>query len=657
MIDPSGVTAYLYDAVGELTNQVVAYTNGPTLALSYAYSTNGSLTGLWTGSANGVTNSYQYDLLGRLTNVVANGTEAAGYGFDAVGNLQSMVYGNNVTNLYQYDSMNRLVNLAWKLHSAPLASFAYTVGPAGNRTGLTETVNGAPAQTYAWTYDPLYRLTQEALSGGKAGTANYTYDAVGNRLGRSAATFGPGGQTATFTANDGLAGDSYDNNGNTTLSTGTSYQYDALDHLTNVNSGAIIIGYDGDGNRVKKTVGGTTTYYLVDDRNPSGYAQVVEEWTTASSTTNLSRLYNYGLDLISQQQMPGGTISYYGTDGHGSTRFLANTSGVITDTYTYDAYGNLIASTGSTPNNYLYCGQQWDSDLGFYYNRARYLNPNTGRFWTLDTHEGDNTDPLSLHKYLYCQGNPIDGIDPKGHDDMVDMLCSMAINSTLQSMAMPVISSAVSTVGGQALSACIPQNVEQGLETLSPDAIELGVSGSVSGPLGKTPFGFTSGGGFEVLWSPHSTAIAAYDFGGGGVTFGKTGLAPSGQGTFGAVYSCPNSMDYSGEFITVSIPYATLPKMAQNKINGILGNSAGYVANVLGGTVNSDGEVTSIAHAIPVAGILNKTSINVFWCRYGGSFGFSVGYGLAPKIATSNVSVTWTWYKQLYPEGGRATAF
>jgi len=51
----------------------------------------------------------------------------------------------------------------------------------------------------------------------------------------------------------------------------------------------VLITYDGDGNRVKKTVGGVTTYYLLDDRNPSGYVQVMEEWTASGGVTNLSR--------------------------------------------------------------------------------------------------------------------------------------------------------------------------------------------------------------------------------------------------------------------------------------------------------------------------------------------------------------------------------
>jgi RHS repeat-associated protein len=102
-------------------------------------------------------------------------------------------------------------------------------------------------------------------------------------------------------------------------------------------------------------------------------------------------VYAYGLDLISQEQ-PGVATNYYGHDGHGSVRYLTSISGDITDTYTYDAYGNLVASSGSTANNYLYCGEQYDPQLKFYYNRARYLNPDTGRFWTMDTFAGNNED-------------------------------------------------------------------------------------------------------------------------------------------------------------------------------------------------------------------------------------------------------------------------
>jgi RHS repeat-associated protein len=86
----------------------------------------------------------------------------------------------------------------------------------------------------------------------------------------------------------------------------------------------------------------------------------------------------------------------------------------VTDTYDYDAFGNLVNSTGSTPNNYLFAGEQFDPALSLYYNRARYLNATTGRFWTLDLFEGNYQDPPSLHKYLYAGGDPVDSSDPTG---------------------------------------------------------------------------------------------------------------------------------------------------------------------------------------------------------------------------------------------------
>src|SRR5437868_4163073 len=62
----------------------------------------------------------------------------------------------------------------------------------------------------------------------------------------------------------------------------------------------------------------------------------------------------------------------------------------------YDAFGNLLHSTGTTPNNYLFAGEQFDPDLHLYYNRARYLNTSTGRFWSMDSYEGDQQSPASL---------------------------------------------------------------------------------------------------------------------------------------------------------------------------------------------------------------------------------------------------------------------
>jgi RHS repeat-associated protein len=182
--------------------------------------------------------------------------------------------------------------------------------------------------------------------------------------------------------------------------------------LTNFSGGAVTITYNGDSLRARKTAGGTNTYYLVDDRNPSGYPQVLEEWTANGGVTNLSRVYTYGLSLTSQKQ--GSTIYYFGTDGHGSTRLLLDNVGAVANAFAYDAYGSLIASNSTGQTTHFYCGEELDLDLGMYYVRARYYQPNTGRFWSMDTYEGLTGDPLSLHKYLYVECDPINKIDPSG---------------------------------------------------------------------------------------------------------------------------------------------------------------------------------------------------------------------------------------------------
>ncbi len=88
--------------------------------------------------------------------------------------------------------------------------------------------------------------------------------------------------------------------------------------------------------------------------------------------------------------------------------------------YEYDAFGNEVNHTGTTPNNYLYRGEQYDSDLGLYYLRARYMNPATGRFISRDPEEGKPVDPKTLHKYLYASGDPVNRVDPRGRDDLVE---------------------------------------------------------------------------------------------------------------------------------------------------------------------------------------------------------------------------------------------
>ena len=140
---------------------------------------------------------------------------------------------------------------------------------------------------------------------------------VGNRLNRTSSVAGVPSQSSTYDANDRLTSDNYDNNGNTTRASGNSYAYDFENHLTSLNGGNVTYVYDGDGNRVAKTVGGVSTDYLVETNNPTGYAQVVEELQSGA----VVKSFTYGHDLISQR-IVGGSLSFYGYDGHGLVRLL-----------------------------------------------------------------------------------------------------------------------------------------------------------------------------------------------------------------------------------------------------------------------------------------------------------------------------------------------
>ena len=221
----------------------------------------------------------------------------------------------------------------------------------------------------------------------------------------------------TYDHDDRLSTETYDANGNTLTTGGKTFAYDFENRLKSLNNGAVTIQYDADGNRVAKTVAGVTTRYLVDDLNPTGYAQVVEEVTG----TTASRTYTYSLQRISQNQQISSawTPSFYGYDGGGTVRLLTDSTGTVTDTYDYDAWGNEVNTTGSTPNVYLYRGEQFDTDLSLCYLRARFYNPLTGRLLARDPAEGATTDPSTLHKYLYATANPVNRTDPTGLDSIL----------------------------------------------------------------------------------------------------------------------------------------------------------------------------------------------------------------------------------------------
>ena len=491
MTDASGTTSYSYDRLDRPIGKAT-----PAGTLSYQRDLAGNQTSLTVQGISLASNvTYTYDADNRLATVV-DGAGTTTYSYDAAGNLAGFTYPNGVATSYTYNALNRLTQMQSVCGTqtgcgAPgtaVASYAYTLGAAGNRLSVTE-LSGRSA---IYTYDDLYRLTSETIAGAVSqnGAISYQYDAVGNRL-QLTSTVGaiPSG-LLNYDANDRLSTDVYDANGNTINNGGTANVYDFENRL--VQRGGVKIVYDGDGSRVAETVAGVTTNYVVAELNPTGYVQVVEEVRAGVS----QRGYTYGLERISQHiWVPSGAqgaafvavFSFYGYDGHGSVRYLTNSTGAKTDTYDYDAFGNLIASTGTTANNYLFAGEQFDPALGIYYNRARYYDQREGRFWTADTLEGSKDYPFSLHRYLYASANPINRIDPSGNFDfsiagqtftvsIQNVLTSIAINSLRGALFGGLFGATDALLGGK--------TGDQVLEEAAKGAL----IGAVLGPLAKIRF-------------------------------------------------------------------------------------------------------------------------------------------------------------------------
>ncbi|MCP4709665.1 MAG: RHS repeat-associated core domain-containing protein, partial [Planctomycetes bacterium] len=319
---------------------------------------------------------------------------------------------------YTYDSLNRLTYLVNRDDGGGIiSSYQYTLGPAGNRTRVEE----HSGRVINYTYDDLYRLTREDISDPVNGAESivYTYDPFGNRLTKSNSS---GTIDYTYDENDRLTSEAgpngtttytYDDNGNnlskSNVGESNDYYYDYENRLFEVQTGTDIMeyDYDADGIRVSSTKNSIVTNYLVDKNRD--YAQVLEEKDEAG---NLQVEYVHGDDLVSQNR--SGDISYYHYDGLGSTRAWTDDSAAVTDTYIYEAFGELVDHTGDTPNIYLYTGEQFDVNVGFYYLRARYYAPGIGRFVTHDPWGGNIFDPVSLHKYNYAKSNPVHFKDPTG---------------------------------------------------------------------------------------------------------------------------------------------------------------------------------------------------------------------------------------------------
>jgi len=433
--DKRGTTTYGYHPT---RGWLASVTNPDGKSIGYTYNNNGIISAV-TSLAGTI--SYKYTDSGRLHEVHDPQGSITTYGYDPAGNRTGLAYPNGTSVSYGYDDNNRLTSLSHKDGIGQvIASYAYTLGPIGNRTRIDE-ANGISRN---YTIDDLYRLTREEVAdpaNAQTYANDFTYDAVGNRQKKTYTPYNQPGFANDYTYNDAdqLLSENgitygYDLNGNLETKTDgsgtTTYTYDYDNRLVKVTSptGTTSYVYDADGNRVSSTTAAGTVNYLVDTNR--GLSQVVAEYKTDGTVI---ASYTYADDLISMTR--GGQTYWYHFDGLGSTRLLTDASGAVTDSYDYDAFGNLIARTGATENPFLFTGQRYDANTGFYHLRARYYQPETGRFTVVDPYAGDIYSPATLHKYLYCSNDPINRIDPTGMFSLFEFDISASIRSTLGQIA------------------------------------------------------------------------------------------------------------------------------------------------------------------------------------------------------------------------------
>ncbi|MDJ1420343.1 MAG: RHS repeat-associated core domain-containing protein [Candidatus Methanoperedens sp.] len=422
MADSYGTTNYQYDEL----NRLLSVINPAGQKVSYMYDLVGNRVQIT--YPDNKTASYAYDATNRLIDLTDRNGGITSYSYDPNGNLIGMTYPNGMKTEYIYDEDNRLIELINKNETQVISSFNYTLDAVGNRLRVDELFSERfeeATQTTTYEYDDLYRLTKVNYTLDKI--VKYNYDPMGNRLSMTTTIDGIDStidyiyDAADRLLKSGSITYSYDNNGNLIKKSENpgrvmSYSYDSANRLISISTlfGAkrdlYNFEYDGDGNRVSKTrISGkrTQSSEYVWDVN-SILPQVLTESDEKGTTT-----YTYGIDLISMTDPQRGEF-YYHHDGLGSIRSLSDSKESIKAIYSYDAFGQIQKKMGYVDNDFLFTGEQMDTETGLIYLRARYYDPAIGRFITKDPFPTIGIITQNINRYVYTMNNPVNLVDPSG---------------------------------------------------------------------------------------------------------------------------------------------------------------------------------------------------------------------------------------------------
>ena len=493
-------TEHLYDAANRLKQQ--NYTVGnKSFTTNYTYSsTDGLLTSMKT--AQGATIGYTYDGLKRqkkttvtsgsstvLTTKYAyrtvsgdqtstqpeyykvikgngDGTstatilEGAKYTYDAAGNItmisESISPFRKLVE-YQYDKQNQLVSAKYYTYSgtsttaSSTTTYTYAYDTAGNL--LTEKKNGATVKTYTYGDSGWNDLLTSFRHGGK--TYSISYDGSGNP------TSYPRWQDNT----------SY------YMSWSNGRQLTYMDYATTAsNETQIRYAYDANGIRNSKKVNNTVHSYVTQS------GKVVRETIgSGSSATILDFIYdNQGLPFALNYSTNNGssfTTYYYVLNLQGDVVKLVDGGGTSVASYAYDAWGNILSSSGSKAeiNPLRYRGYYYDTETGFYYVSSRYYDPEIGRWINADDAiAGVGGDIRGYNLFAYCMNDPVNMSDHTGHwPQWIKNAASAVVNAVKKAVTVVAntVKSAVSSASNilKASSNSLPKKGKPGSSQTLPN--------------------------------------------------------------------------------------------------------------------------------------------------------------------------------------------